>query len=252
MLSIYSWNINGLRAVPDFLDWLQSLRPDVLCLQEVRADPNQLALEVRHPEGYHTAWATAGQPGYSGIAIYTRHKPLHVHIGMGKSRYDCEGRTLTLEFEQFYLISAYVPSGAPGRSKWYYKMAYLHHLLEYIITLRAEGKAVVLCGDFNIAHTELDLVRPIRVAGFMAEERDWISELLENGFVDSFRALHPERSDAFTWWSYRLREQNRGWRMDYAFISSDLLPFLQEASIHPDIAGSDHCPISLKLQLSLK
>jgi exodeoxyribonuclease-3 len=206
-------------------------------------------LELRHPPGYFRCWASAQKPGYSGVAIYSREKPEQVTLGMGADRYDIEGRAIRADFGDFTLISAYVPSGAGGRSRWFYKMAYLHHLLEYVAGLRDAGKSVILCGDFNIAHTELDLVRPVRVEGFMPEERDWISELIDNGFRDSYRHLNPTQKGAFTWWTQRegFREMNRGWRLDYIFISNDLS--LTDATIHADVHGSDHCPISINIDL---
>jgi exodeoxyribonuclease-3 len=251
MVQIFSWNVNGIRAAAEkgFADWLISAAPEFVCLQETRATPDQIPMELRHPPAYHSFWASAQRPGYSGVAIYSRQKPQQVTLGMGSDRFDIEGRTISADFGHFTLISAYIPSGAGGRSRWYYKMAYVHHLLEYVAGLRAEGKSVILCGDFNIAHTELDLVRPVRVEGFMPEERDWISELIDNGFRDSYRHLNPTRQGAFTWWTMRegFRESNRGWRLDYIFISEDV-PLL-DAKIHVGVRGSDHCPVSVEVDL---
>ena len=248
MVQIASWNVNGIRAAEKkgFAEWLSAAAPDFVCLQETRAAPDQISLGLRHPPGYHSFWASAERSGYSGVAIYARQKPQQVTVGMGAERFDIEGRTISADFPDFTLVSAYVPSGAGGRSRWYYKMAYLHHLLDYVRELE---KPVILCGDFNIAHTELDLVRPVRVEGFMPEERDWISELLDNGFIDSYRSLNPTRQGTFTWWSLRegYREANRGWRLDYIFVSADLP--LSDATIHADIHGSDHCPISIEMEL---
>jgi exodeoxyribonuclease-3 len=251
MLHLASWNVNGLQAAqPAVLSWLADAKPDVLCLQETKLQPHQINLDLRHPQGYQSYWAHAAQAGYSGLAIYSRLPIQQTRVGLGQERYDIEGRLLQLELEAFHLLNVYVPSGASSRSKWFYKMAFLYALLEYVQTLQVEGKPIVLCGDFNMAHSELDVARPIRVAGFMAEERDWISELSECGFVDSYRHLHPEEH-GYSWWSNRagLRERNQGWRLDYAFISRDLTPHLHAASLHSEVKGSDHCPISLKLDL---
>lgn len=249
MTTIYSWNVNGLRsaAKAGFLAWMQAVQPDILCIQEVRANPNDLDFGLRHPKGYQAYWATAETAGFSGVAMYTQQPPKKIQIGLGLPRFDCEGRTLTAEYDDFTLVNVYVPSGVPGRSKWFYKMAYLFHLLEYAAALHDEGKNVILCGDFNVAHNEIDVARPIRIAGFLAEERDWVNELLEQGFKDTFRALYPETTGAYTWWSNRgeLRQQNRGWRLDYIFASAGLE--LMNAEIHPTVAGSDHCPISVEL-----
>jgi exodeoxyribonuclease-3 len=251
MLKLYSWNVNGLRAVAKhgFADWLTSAAPDILCLQETRVQPHQLDLTLRHPQGYHSYWSPAAQAGYSGVGIYTRQEPHRIQVGMGMERFDIEGRTLIAEFADFFLVNTYIPSGAEGRSKWFYKMAFLYQLLDDITLMQAEGKSIILCGDFNIAHQPIDVVRPIRVAGFTAEERDWVSELLEKGFLDAYRHLHPHQEGAYTWWSQRegLRDANRGWRIDYIFISADLAGRLDDAQIHPQVRGSDHCPVSITL-----
>jgi len=237
-MRVASWNVNGLRNLSGFPAWLQNV--DIACLQEIRAEPHQLDLSLRAVAGYHAYFA----PGSGGTAIYSRQRPDSVQMGLGLVRFDCEGRALTAHYGALAVVCVYVPSGANGRSNWFYKLAFLFHLLDYVVGLLAEGKTVILCGDFNIAHQELDLVRPVRVTGFTAEERDWISELLERGFVDTFRVVHPQQGGAYTWWSQRegMRAQNKGWRMDYIFASADL-PIL-DAAIHPDVLGSDHCPVT--------
>ncbi len=251
MTTLYSWNVNGLRSAgkAGFLEWLAASDAEMVCVQEVRANPNDLDFHLRHPAGYHTYWAVAETAGFSGVGIYTRQTPKRIQIGLGMPRFDCEGRTLTADFDDFTLVNVYVPSGVPGRSKWFYKMAYLYHLLEYAAALKDEGKNVIVCGDFNIAHNEIDVARPIRIAGFLAEERDWVNELLEQGFMDTFRTLHPDQPGGYTWWSTRgdLREQNIGWRLDYIFASLSLRQEVVSAAIHPMVRGSDHCPISVQL-----
>lgn len=250
-MKIVSWNVNGLRSAAKngFSDWLSSSQADIVCLQEVRANPNDLDFALRYPKGYHAHWAVSETPGASGVAIFTRQPPQKIQIGMGLPRFDCEGRTLVAEYEPFTLVNVYVPSGVPGRSKWFYKMAFLYHLLDFVSALHMEEKKVILCGDINIAHNEIDIERPIRIAGFLAEERDWINELLEHGFVDTFRLLHPTQTGAYTWWSNRgdLRQRNVGWRLDYIFASA-ALPILK-AGIHAEVSGSDHCPISVEWEM---
>lgn len=251
-MQIFTWNINGLATGGEAaLGLLADYQPDILCLQETKLPPQQISLALRHPPGYHSYWAPAALADYSGLAIYSRQVPRQVGVGLGQARFDAEGRVLLAKYEGFSVLNVYAPSGAEGRSQWYYKMAFLHQVLDYALALRAEGEGLILCGDFSIAHQNIDLARPLRVAGFMAEERDWISELLDSGFVDAYRHLHPEQTGAYTWWSPRgeARAANQGWRMDYLFISADLTPTLSLASLHPDISGSDHCPASVLLNI---
>lgn len=256
MLNLISWNVNGLRAAhrKGFLDWLGKAQPDVLALQETKCRPNQLADDLREPPGYSTFWASAERPGYSGVALYTRREPQEVVIGLGLSEYDREGRTIVADYGDFVLIAAYFPNGSRDHSRVPYKMAYKADFLDYCNDLRAKGRAVVFCGDINTAHREIDLARPKQnsnTTGFLPEERAWIDRVVSEGYVDSFRHLYPERIGAYSWWAVftNSRARNVGWRLDYFFLTADLVPRLVEAQIHSDVMGSDHCPVSIMLDL---
>lgn len=256
MLRIYCWNINGIRAASTkgFLDWVAAANPDILCLQETKASPDQLEDDLRTPLGYHTYWASAKRKGYSGVALFTKVEPLRVQIGLGIEEYDDEGRTIVAEFEDFVLITAYFPNGGQDNSRVPYKLAYYDAFLDYCNTLRAAGKRVIFCGDVNTAHREIDLARPKenqKNTGFLPEERAWIDRVVEQGYVDVYRHMNPEQADVYTWWPYwrQAREHNRGWRIDYFFVTPDLLGSVITTEIHGDVPGSDHCPISLHLDL---
>lgn len=254
MLSLYSWNVNGLRAArkKGFLAWLAAEQPDVLGLQEIKCTPEQLGDELRAPPGYHTYWATAERGGYSGVALYTRREPLSVTTGLGIDAFDREGRTIVADYGDFIFITAYFPNGSRDHSRVPFKMAYKAAFLEACNNWQSEGRPVVFCGDINTAHQEIDLARPRQnrnATGFLPHERAWIDEVVAAGYVDTYRALYPEETGAYTWWAYftQGRERNVGWRLDYFFVSADLWPRVIEARIHRDVLGSDHCPISLHL-----
>jgi len=251
---LYSWNVNGLRAAhkKGFLDWLYQDKPDVLAIQETKCHPDQLDDELRRPNGYHTYWAFAQKKGYSGVALYTRQEPDSVQIGLGIPEYDNEGRTIVADYGDFTLIAAYFPNGSRDHKRVPFKMAYNHDFLTYCHDLRADGKSVIFCGDVNTAHKEIDLARPKqnqKTTGFLPEERAWIDEVVNQGYVDTYRALHPDQIGAYSWWSYigGARDRNVGWRLDYFFVSRDLIPRVAEAGIHAEVLGSDHCPVSLTL-----
>jgi exodeoxyribonuclease-3 len=255
MMNLYSWNVNGLRAArkKGFLDWLEGEKPDVIGLQETKCHPDQLDDELRNPPGYHTYWASAEKKGYSGVALYTRQEPESVQIGLGNSKFDREGRTIVADFGDYVLITAYFPNGSRDHSRVPYKMDYKREFLAYCDNLRKEGRSVIFCGDVNTAHMEIDLARPKqnnKTTGFLPLERAWIDDVVEQGYVDTFRALHPDQSGGYTWWSYigGARDRNVGWRIDYFFVSPELIPRIQAAKIHPEIYGSDHCPISLSIE----
>lgn len=231
-MNIYSYNLNGIKS--DLRGWIERTWPDALCLQAIRAHPNAVDFPLRHLRGYHTYWAPAENPTDGGVALYTQDEPLRVQLGTGAARYDIEGRTMIAFFEDFTLVNAYAPGGTNGREAWYYKMAYLHQLLETVANLRSQP--MVLCASIYIGHTEQDLARPILVAGFMPEERDWITELLDLGFQDTYRRFHPDEQ-AFTWRTGR----SAGWRVDYIFTNFDV----ESASIHPATELSPHHPISV-------
>jgi exodeoxyribonuclease-3 len=254
MTTLISWNVNGIRAAQKkgFLEWLDRVAPNIVAVQETKAHPDQLDEELREPAGYHTYWAYAEKKGYSGVALYSRQEPLEVTIGLGVAEYDREGRTIVAEYRDYTLIAAYFPNGSRDHSRVPFKMAYKRDFLAYCQALRAAGKKVIFCGDVNTAHQEIDLARPKqnqKSTGFLPQERAWIDQVVEAGYVDTYRQLHPDEEGAYSWWSYigGARGRNVGWRLDYFFISPHLLPRVQMASIHPEVLGSDHCPVSLTL-----
>ena len=248
-MKFISWNVNGLRACvgKDFEQSCRQLDADFFCLQETKMQEGQLDLQF---EGYTSYWNYAEKKGYSGTAIYTRHKPLSVTYGIGIDEHDHEGRVITLEMEDFYLVTVYTPNSQDGLRRLDYRMTWETDFLAYLKRLDSQ-KPVIVCGDLNVAHQEIDLKNPKtnrRNAGFTDEEREKMSILLDNGFTDTFRFLHPEEV-TYSWWSYRFkaREKNAGWRIDYFLISDRLRPQLTGATIHTEIFGSDHCPVELNL-----
>ncbi len=245
-----SWNVNGLRAVvgKNFAEAFVALDADFFCLQETKMQAGQLDLQF---PGYESYWNYAEKKGYSGTAIFTRHTPLSVAYGMGKAEHDTEGRLITLEYGDFFLVCCYTPNSQDGLRRLPYRMQWEQDLLAYLKELD-ERKPVIYCGDLNVAHQEIDLKNPQsnhQNAGFTDEERERMTILLENGFVDSFRHLHPTETGIYSWWSYRFRarEKNAGWRIDYFIVSQRLADHIVEANIHTEIYGSDHCPVELIL-----
>jgi exodeoxyribonuclease-3 len=256
MLTLFSWNVNGLRAAgrKGFLEWLDRTRPDILGLQETKCRPEQLEDGLRLPAEYRSYWAWAEKPGYSGVALYSRPEPRSVTIGLGIGEYDREGRTIVADYGDFVFINAYFPNGSRDHSRVPFKMAYKSAFLQYVDALRDAGRPVIFCGDVNTSHREIDLARPKqnqKTTGFLPEERAWLDEVVARGYVDSYRALYPDQTGAYTWWAVFTgsRSTNVGWRLDYFFLSPDLLPRLVAADIHADVAGSDHCPVSITLDL---
>lgn len=252
-VKLVSWNVNGLRAVAGkgFAQIFDELDADCVCLQETKLQKGQIDLEFL---GYTSYWNYADKPGYSGTVIYTRNPVLSVNYGLGVDEHDHEGRVVTLEFEDFYLVNVYVPNSQDGLRRLDYRMNWEDAFRGFVKSLESK-KPVVVCGDMNVAHEEIDIKNPKtnrRNAGFTDEEREKFSKLLESGFVDTFRHLNPELAGVYSWWSYRFhaREKNAGWRIDYFLISEALLGKLQDAKIHGSIMGSDHCPVELDLELS--
>lgn len=252
MLKFISWNVNGLRAVvgKDFKESFAKLDADFFCLQETKMQAGQLNLAF---EGYESYWNYAEKKGYSGTAIFTRHKPLKVTRGMGIDEHDHEGRIVTLEMEKFYLVCVYVPNSQDELRRLDYRMRWEDDFRAYLLNLDAH-KPVIVCGDLNVAHEEIDLKNPKsnrRNAGFTQEERDKMTTLLNAGFVDSFRHFYPDLEGAYSWWSYRFkaREKNAGWRIDYFLVSQRLANQMEGAKIHNEVFGSDHCPVELTLNL---
>lgn len=255
MISLFSWNVNGIRAVQKkgLLDWIKTTNPDILGLQEIKATPDQLDVELVNPPGYHAFWAPGQRKGYSGVALFTKQQPKSVRLGMGIDDYDNEGRTIVAEYDDFIFITAYFPNGSRDHSRVPFKMAYKAAFLNYCEALRLQGKSIIFCGDVNTAHNEIDLARPkdnVKTTGFLPIERAWMNELVGKGYVDIYRDLNPTTEGAYTWWSNRsgARERNVGWRIDYFFISPDLRERVVAADIHPAVLGSDHCPVSLTLK----
>lgn len=251
MIRLISWNVNGLRACvgKGFEDIFRELDADFFCLQETKMQAGQLDLQF---DGYHSFWNYADKKGYSGTAIYTRHEPLSVAYGIGIDEHDHEGRVITLEMPQFYLVTVYTPNSQDELRRLDYRMQWERDFQDYLLRLNAH-KPVVVCGDMNVAHEEIDLKNPKtnrRNAGFTDEEREDMTRLLDSGFVDTFRRLHPDEV-TYSWWSYRFRarEKNTGWRIDYFLVSESLAPCVAEAKIHTQIMGSDHCPVEVDLDL---
>ena len=250
-MKLISWNVNGLRAVvgKGFAEIFASLDADFFCLQETKMQAGQLDLEF---EGYQSYWNFAEKKGYSGTAIYTKLTPLSVAYGIGVDEHDHEGRVITLEMPDFYLVTCYTPNSQDGLRRLDYRMTWEDDFRAYLLALDAK-KPVIVCGDLNVAHREIDLKNPKtnrKNAGFTDEEREKMTTLLDAGFTDSFRHFFPDLTDAYSWWSYRFRarEKNAGWRIDYFLVSNRLADKMQSASIHNEIYGSDHCPVELVLK----
>lgn len=254
-ISLYSWNVNGLRAVfrKGFAQWLEGSKPDVLCLQETKARPEQLAKELESVAGYRHYFSSALKPGYSGVALFTRREPLSVTQSFGVPRFDDEGRVLQADYGAFLLFNIYFPNGKASPERLRYKMDFYESFLGRMRQLLKAGRRVVICGDVNTAHREIDLARPrenSKVSGFLPQEREWIDRFLEAGFVDAFR-IFQSGPGHYTWWDQisRARERNVGWRIDYFFVSRNLERSMPRAWIMPEVMGSDHCPIGLELKL---
>lgn len=249
-MKMISWNVNGIRACmrKGFADYFAKTDADVFCLQETRIQQDQIPFE---PDGYHHYWNFAKKKGYSGTAIFTKQKPSNVLYGMGIEEHDQEGRIITLEFEDFYVLTVYTPNSQKGLARLEYRMKWEDDFLCYLKELE-KNKPIIFCGDLNVAHREIDLRNPEsnqNNAGFSPDERKKFSKLLNSGFIDTFRYFYPDKTGAYTWWSYMFnsRANNVGWRIDYFCVSENLKHRLQSASIYDDVLGSDHCPVGLEL-----
>lgn len=250
-MKLVSWNVNGLRACmgKGFMDFFKEADADIFCIQESKLQEGQISLEL---PGYHQYWNYAVKKGYSGTAIFTKEEPMSVSYGLGLEEHDQEGRVITLEFPDFYMVTVYTPNSQDGLARLDYRMTWEEEFLKYLKKLE-EKKPVIFCGDLNVAHKEIDLKNPKtnrKNAGFTDEEREKFSVLLENGFIDTFRYFYPDLKDAYSWWSYRFhaREKNAGWRIDYFLVSPQLKERLEDAVIYKDVFGSDHCPVALILK----
>ncbi len=251
-MKMVSWNVNGLRAcmTKGFLDFFKNIDADIFSIQETKLQEGQIDIDI---DGYYKYWNYAEKKGYSGVAVFSKHKPLNVTYGLEIEEHNNEGRLITLEFENFYYITAYVPNSQDGLKRLDYRMKWEDDIRDYLIKLK-NNKPVIYCGDLNVAHNEIDLKNPKtnrKNAGFSDEEREKFQTLLNSGFIDTFRYKYPTKEGAYSWWSYRFkaREKNAGWRIDYYIISDDLKENLKDATIHSDILGSDHCPVSIDINI---
>lgn len=252
MLKLISWNVNGLRACVEkgFMDFFNSTQADIFCIQESKLQEGQIQLDM---EGYFQYWNCAIKKGYSGTAIFTKTEPMKVTYGIGIDEHDAEGRVITLEFENFFMVNVYTPNAKKDLLRLVYRMKWEDDFRKYLKMLD-ENKPVIVCGDMNVAHKEIDIKNPKtnrKSAGFTDEERSKFTEFLEAGFIDSYRHLYPDKADAYTWWSYmfKAREKNVGWRIDYFCVSNRLNKHIKDAGIYPEVMGSDHCPVELILDL---
>lgn len=252
-MKIINYNVNGLRAAikKDITQWLSEAAPDVLCMQELKLQPDQFPVEIFAELGYHSYFSCAVKKGYSGVAILSKTEPKHVEYGMQIAKYDNEGRFLRADFDDFSVVSVYHPSGTMGEVRQSFKMTWLDDFLDYVKALEVAHPNLVLCGDYNIAHEAIDIHDPIRNAdksGFLPEEREWMTKFLDTGFIDSFRYLHPEEQK-YSWWSFRAnaRNNNKGWRIDYCMVSQPMQSRIKSAEIYNDATHSDHCPIMIEI-----
>ncbi|RYD51769.1 MAG: exodeoxyribonuclease III [Sphingobacteriales bacterium] len=258
-MKIVSYNVNGLRAAikKGLLDWLVQTAPDVLCLQEVKALQTDIDLSLFESLGYQCHWFGAEKKGYSGVATFTKEAVCEHYGGTGHGQSDAEGRVLRTDIGDLTVINAYFPSGTTGSVRQTYKMLWLDQFYDWLTQLHTVRKQIILCGDYNIAHTEVDLHNPkgnTKTSGFLPEERLWMDRLTSGPFVDTFRHLHPETTDSYSWWSQRfphLRDENKGWRIDYICASKELVPYLQTVTHLKDAVHSDHCPVALTLDWNL-
>ena len=253
-MKIYSYNVNGIRAAmtKGFMSWLEQSQADVVCIQETKAQTDQIPMLEFKSLGYDCYALSAKKRGYSGVAILTKHIPKNVVYGCGQEIYENEGRMVRLDFENLSVASIYHPSGTSGEERQAFKMKWLDFFQSYALELQKQIPPLVLCGDYNICHREIDIHDPKgnrNHSGFLPEEREWIDGFIRSGFTDSFRYLHPDQKDAYSWWSYfaQSRSKNKGWRIDYCMVSDFIKDRIKDAAIHPDAMQSDHCPISVDI-----
>lgn len=255
-MRIITWNVNGIRACQKkgFLDFFKEKNPDILCIQETKAHPEQLDEELLKPSKHHAFWSSATtRRGYSGTVTYTKKEPMEVQYGIGIKKFDAEGRFVVTDHGDFLLYNVYFPNGAAHEERHLFKQEFLKKFTRHLARKIKEGREIILVGDYNVAHTEIDVHDPVRlskVSGFLPEEREWMSQFLEVGFIDCFRHFHPDAKDRYSWWSYRemARDRNRGWRIDYICVTEGLKKRLKSCDIWDDVHGSDHCPVVLELK----
>lgn len=256
-MRIISWNVNGIRALhrKGYWDWLIKESPDIFCLQETKANPEQLLEEIRNPKGYYSYFDFPKEKkGYSGVSIYSKVKPEKVEYIMGNAVLDNEGRLISVYYPQFVLINIYFPNGGGGPERLQYKLDFYKEFLKYVNKLRKQGHKVIFCGDINTAHNEIDLARPKeneKNTGFLPIERAWIDEVIKAGYIDTFRHFYPDKKDVYTYWDMKTfaRDRNVGWRIDYFFVSPDILNDIKDIKILNQVFGSDHCPILLDINI---
>ncbi len=254
-MRLISWNVNGIRAVDKkgFFNWFKKEKPDILCLQEIKALPEQFPPYLRNTPGYYVYINPGERKGYSGVATYSKIKPKNIKNGFGIEKFDREGRILITEYPEFMLFNIYFPNGKKNQERLDYKLDFYDTFLAYADNQKAEGKNIVVCGDFNTAHKEIDLARPKeneKTSGFLPVERAWIDTFTDHGYVDTFRYFNKEPSQ-YTWWDMktRARERNVGWRIDYFFVNKEFMKHVKKAFIMPEVTGSDHCPIGIEIEL---
>ncbi|MDZ7672696.1 MAG: exodeoxyribonuclease III [Halanaerobiales bacterium] len=254
-MDIFSWNVNGIRAVTKkgFFDWIEDEGPDILTLQEIRIQEEQISNKLQNIDSYYSYFNYGKRKGYSGVALYSKIEPNKVENGLGIKRFDQEGRVIKAFYDDFVLMGIYFPNGKRSNERLNYKLDFYDEVLKQAEDLKKEGHSIIISGDYNTAHKEIDLINPEQnknVSGFLPIERKWLDKLINHGYVDTFRHFNPKK-EKYSWWSYRTRarERNAGWRIDYHFVSEDLLDNLKKAVIHEDVMGSDHCPISITLDL---
>lgn len=252
-MKIYSWNVNGLRAIfkKNFIEFIKTENPDILCIQETKLQEENIMDEIRLIDGYDSYFSFADKKGYSGTAVYTKEKPISIKHGFGIDKFDREGRILILEYSSFILMNIYFPNGQMGIERLNYKMEFYDCLLDYANKLVSCGKKLIICGDYNTAHTEQDIKNAKaneNTSGFLKIEREWIDKFINNGYTDTYRFIHPDEVK-YSWWSYRFRarERNTGWRIDYHFVSNNLIEKVKDADILNHVMGSDHCPVMVEL-----
>jgi exodeoxyribonuclease-3 len=255
IIRMFSWNVNGIRAVQNkgFMDWFSKHNGDIICLQETKIQPEQLEDSVKNINGFTSYWFCAEKKGYSSVAIYTRPEPLMVRNGFDNPRFDSEGRVIIAEYEKFVLANVYFPNGGRGPERVMYKLDFYDELFFELEKSYRDRKGIIVVGDYNTAHTEIDLARPEkneRNSGFLPEEREWIDKIINLGYVDVFRKFN-DKPGQFTYWDQisRARERNEGWRIDYFMVSTDISERVRNAQIHPEVMGSDHCPVSIELEI---
>ena len=254
-MKVLCWNINGIRAADrkGLFDWFKKEKPDVLCLQEIKALPAQVPAYLKNTPGYNIFWNPAERKGYSGVVTYSKEKPVDVKKGFGIDKFDIEGRTLITEFSNFTLFNIYFPNGKKNQERLDFKLDFYDTFLGYADNLRSQGKNIVVCGDFNTAHKDIDLSRPKeneKVSGFLPVERAWIDTFIDHGYIDTFRYFNKEPNQ-YSWWDYKTkaRERNVGWRIDYFFVNKEFISNVKKAYIMQDVMGSDHCPVGIDIEI---